>query len=113
MYRTPSVVQKPATYHTVVDGRSVTAATNMDAIATTITSSQVSSVVNNNQVDLTSAASLNNLVNTIRSVADTVAPGGSSSSTVDLGSVSSLKTVVVNGDFTMNGGASGAGDGSW
>jgi hypothetical protein len=92
-----------------VSGTSVTGSTNIDAIASTITAGQISSVLSSTGVDLTSAASLNNMVSSIRSVADTVVAGGGNTDSVNLGDINHLKTVVVDGDFTMNGGSSGAG----
>jgi Tfp pilus assembly protein PilX len=98
---------KPGTYHSVVSGAGVTGSTNINAIASTITAGQISSVLSSTGVDLTSAASLNNMVSSIRSVADTVVAGNGDSGSVNMGDVNHLKTVVVDGDFAMHG--SGAG----
>ncbi len=95
---------KPKTYHTKVNGQQVDASTNMADIAKTLTQ------LTSNGYNLNDAASLNSLVQELHDLPQTtVAPGGSNSSSVDLGSVSNLKIVVVDGDFTMNGSASGAG----
>src|SRR5919109_4028244 len=94
---------KPETYQTTVDGVTVNARTNMDAIATTLTGAQL----NNNGYTLDDAASLNSLVQDIRNFPQaTIVPGGSNDSNVNLGTVSDLKVVVVDGDFTMRGSAS-------
>ena len=93
---------KPKTYHTTMNGKSVDASTNMNDIAKSVTPAQM----NNNGINLNDPASLNGLVNSIAALPQaTVVPGGSNS--VDLGSASNLKVVVVDGDFAMTG--SGAG----
>jgi Tfp pilus assembly protein PilX len=93
---------KPKTYHTTVNGKSVDASTNMNDIAKSLTPAQM----NNNGINLNDPASLNGLVDSVAALPQaTVVPGGSTN--VDLGSVSNLKVVVVDGDFTMTG--SGAG----
>jgi hypothetical protein len=97
---------QPETYHTTVNGVSVDATTNMNDIANTLTTAQM----NNNGYNLNDATSLNGLVQSIQDLPHaTVVPGGSNESNVNLGNVSDLKVVVVDGDFTMNGDASGAG----
>ena len=97
---------KPATYHTKDDGQQVDASTNMNDIAKTLTAAQLTS----NGYNLNDAGSLNGLVQELHDLPQTtVVPGGSDSSSVNLGSVSNLKIVAVDGDFTMNPGASGAG----
>jgi hypothetical protein len=93
---------KPKTYHTKVNGKSVDASSNMNDIAKSLTPAQM----NSNGINLNDPTSLNGLVNSIAALPQaTVEPGGSNN--VDLGSVSNLKVVVVDGDFTMTG--SGAG----
>jgi hypothetical protein len=93
---------KPKTYHTNVNGKSVDASTNMNDIAKSLTPAQM----NNNGINLNDPASLNGLVDSIAALPQAnVVPGGSSN--VDLGDVSHLKVVVVDGDFAMTG--SGAG----
>jgi hypothetical protein len=78
----------------------------MDAIATTLTGAQL----NNNGYNLNDATSLNSLVQYIQGLPQTtVVAGGSNETNVNLGTVSDLKVVVVDGDFTMRGSASGAG----
>jgi Tfp pilus assembly protein PilX len=97
---------KPKTYHTKVNGQQVDASTNMDDIVKTLTQAQI----NSNGYDLNDAASLNSLVQTIHDLPQTtVLPGGSSDANVNLGDVSHLKVVVVDGDFSLSQGASGAG----
>jgi len=97
---------KPGTYHTKVNGHQVDATTNMSDIAKTLTAAQLTS----NGYNLNDAGSLNGLVQELHDLPQTtVAPAGSNSSSVNLGDISNLKIVVVDGDFTMNGGASGAG----
>ena len=97
---------KPKTYHTKVNGQQVDASANINDIAKTLTQAQLTS----NGYNLNSAASLNGLVQELHDLPQTtVVAGGSDSSSVNLGSVSSLKIVAVDGDFTMNAGASGAG----
>lgn len=99
---------KPATYHTKVNGVSVDATTNINDIAKSITAGQMSSA----GYDLSSATSLNSLVGAIQALpqATTVA-GGSSSSGIagGIGTAASQKIVVVDGDLTLSGGASGFG----
>jgi len=97
---------QPTTYHTKVNGVSVNASNNMNAIAQALTPAQMV----NNGITLNDATSLNNMVQTIHDLGQTtVVPGGSDNSNVNLGDVNNLKIVVVDGDFTMNGNASGAG----
>lgn len=97
---------KPKTYHTKVNGQQVDASTNMDDIVKTLTQAQI----NSNGYDLNDAASLNSLVQAIHDLPQTtVVPGGSSDANVNLGDVSHLKVVVVDGDFSLSQGASGAG----
>jgi Tfp pilus assembly protein PilX len=100
---------KPATYHTKVDGQSVTAETHVDDIAKAITSAELDSIESSSGIDLRSAADLNDMVSSIRAVADTALAGDGNSNSVNLGSVNNLQTVVIDGDFTMNEGSSGAG----
>jgi hypothetical protein len=92
---------KPATYHTNVNAHQVSASTNMSDIAKSLTAGQMSS----NGYNLNNAASLNGLVQTLHDLPQTavVAANGSA----DLGDISHLKIVVVDGDFSMHG--SGAG----
>lgn len=91
---------KPATYHTKVDGKSVDASSNPDAIVKAITEAQMTS----NGIDLSSATSLNSLVSTISALpqATNFSGNGHNSSNVSLGTVASPKIVVVDGDFTVN-----------
>jgi hypothetical protein len=109
---------KPKTYHTKLpNGTHVDASTptGMNEIAKLVTSTQIDSVKQNYGVDLQNAASLNSLINSIGNYVaakpgiGSVVPGGSSSGSVNLGNINDLKAVVVNGDFTMHGNASGAG----
>ena len=97
---------KPKTYHTVVNGQQVDASNHIDDIAKALTEAQM----NSNGYNLNDAGSLNSLVQSIHDLPQTtVVPGGSTDADVNLGSVSNLKLVVVDGDFTINGNASGAG----
>jgi hypothetical protein len=94
---------KPATYWTKdAMGVPVTAATHPNAIAGAIPTSTISSIQQTYGVNITSASDLNGLVSTLARQAHTVAAGGSSSGTVNVGSVASPQVVVVNGDFSLN-----------
>ena len=99
---------KPKTYHTNVNGKSVDASTNMNDIAKSMTTAQMTSAGYN----LNDAASLNSLVNAIQGSAGavTVADGMSSSSVPGgMGTAASPKIVVADGDFSLSGGQSGFG----
>ncbi len=99
---------KPKTYHTKVNGVSVDASTNMNDVAKAMTAGQMTSAGYN----LNDAASLNSLVNAIQALpqAVTVADGASSDAVPGgIGTASSQKVIVANGDFTLSGGASGFG----
>lgn len=99
---------KPHTYHTLDNyGLSVTAESHPDMISQAIPAGTLLLIKNNYGVDLLDPDDLNRLVKSIQKVATTVAPGGSSATSVDIGSPGDPKAVVVTGDFTMNG--SGAG----
>lgn len=107
---------KPKTYWTdLPNGTPVNASNHMGNIAETVTQGEINNMNNNYGVDMTSAASLNNMVNSIENFLSqypsrgTIAPGGSDTSTVDLGNASNLKLVVVDGDFTAKANSSGAG----
>ncbi len=107
---------KPKTYWTnLPNGTAVNASDHMGNIATTVTQAQIDNMKNNYSVDVTSASSLNNMVNSIREFVENypskgiIAPGGSDTSTVNLGDTRNLKLVVVDGDFTAKPNSSGAG----
>ncbi len=94
---------KPATYHSKdSDGNSVTAATDPDAISTTISGSTLASIHSNYGINLIDATSLNNFVKEVKNLADTVAPDGSDSSSVYVGAPGDTRIVVVTGDFNLN-----------
>jgi hypothetical protein len=86
----------------------VTAATNPNDIAKTMTAGQMTSAGYN----LNDATSLNSLVNSIQSLPDAVTvPNGSSSSSVPggIGTAGSQKIIVADGDFSLGGGSNGFG----
>ena len=97
---------KPKTYHTKVGGQQVDGSTNIADIVTTLSEAQA----NSNGYNLNDASSLNSLVQALHDLPQaTVLPDGSTNSGVDLGDIAHLKIVVVDGDFTVSGNASGAG----
>lgn len=99
---------KPNTYHTLDPyGFDVTAGTNPDLISTSISSGTLLLIKYNYGIDLLDPDDLNGLVSRLKKVATTVASGGSSATTVDVGSAGVPKVVVVTGDFTLNGNGAG------
>ena len=68
----------------------------------------MTTILSNYGVDMMNADDLNEMVKTVAKAADTVAPGGTSASSVYVGAPGDTQVVVVNGDFSLN--ASGAGD---
>jgi Tfp pilus assembly protein PilX len=91
---------KPKTYHTKVNGVSVDASTNMDDVAKSMTTAQMTSAGYN----LNDAASLNALVNAIQASAGAVTvPSGQTSVSGGLGTAGHPRIIVANGDFTMGG----------
>ncbi|HEX9880451.1 MAG TPA: pilus assembly PilX N-terminal domain-containing protein [Candidatus Binatia bacterium] len=94
---------KPDTYFARNStGGQVTASTDPDAISTTISGSTLSDIQANYGVNLLSAQDLNQVVKGIEKAADTVAPGGTSSSAVYVGAPGDTQVVMVKGDFALN-----------
>jgi len=99
---------KPATYHTLDEwGFDVNAITHPNLISTSIPTSTFIYIKNNYGIDLLDHHDLNNLVASLQKVATTIAPGGSSAATVNVGSPGEPKVVVVTGDFNLNGDGAG------
>jgi hypothetical protein len=99
---------KPATYWTEDNvGNPVNAATTPNAISGAITPSTINSIQQTYGIDIMSASDLNALVATLGTQAHTVAAAGSSSGTVNVGTVANPQVVVVNGDFSLNGDGAG------
>ncbi len=99
---------KPATYHTLDEwGFNVDATSHPNLISTSIPSSTLLFIKNNYGIDLLDAKDLNDLMKSLKDVASTVAPGGSSAASVDLGTTADPKVVVVTGNFALNGNGSG------
>jgi Tfp pilus assembly protein PilX len=99
---------KPATYHTKdAGGNAVTALADPDSIATTIPASTLTFIKTAYGVDLLEADDLTDLVTAVKKLADTVAPGGTNASIVNVGTPSDTKVVVVTGDFHLNGNGAG------
>ena len=71
----------------------MTATTDPDLISTTIPASTMANLNLND---------LNEMVRMIESAADTVAPGGSDSGSVNVGAPGDSQVVVVDGDFNLN-----------
>ena len=97
---------QPNTYHAWDEsGNDVTAddPSNMDYIASIIDPTSVINVIMTNYgIDLLDADDLNEVVKTIEKAADTVAPGGTSASSVYVGAPGDTQVVVVKGDFHLN-----------
>jgi Tfp pilus assembly protein PilX len=94
---------KPGTYHSKdSDGNDVTALTDPDAISTTISGSTLASIYSNYGTNLLDAHDLNDLVKDVKSLADTVAPGGTAATDVYVGTPGDTRVVVVEGDFHLN-----------
>ncbi|MBI4525484.1 MAG: pilus assembly PilX N-terminal domain-containing protein [Deltaproteobacteria bacterium] len=107
---------KPKTYHTKLpSGQPVDATTHMNEVAKTITPGQINSVMANYGTNLVDAGSLNALIQSVKDfilgnpTKGFIAPGGSTSQTVDLGNNSNLRLVLVEGDFEAKPATSGAG----
>lgn len=99
---------KPNTYYAKdASGSTVTAATQPDLISNSIPSSTLVSIHTAYGINLLSVTDLNGLVDSLKKVADTVAPGGSSASSVNVGTPSDPKVVVATGNFTLNGAGAG------
>ncbi len=95
---------KPETYFARnTTGGLVDAVTDPDKISTTIDSTGMDTFIFNNYgVDIYSADHLNEMVKTVGKAADTVAPGGTSASSVYVGTSGDTQVVVVKGDFELN-----------
>jgi len=99
---------KPNTYHTKDEfGNDVTAFIDPDAITEVIPASMLMYIKTTYGIDLLDAADLNGLVTKLQKIADTVAPGGSNTTSVDVGAPGDTKVVVVTGDFSLNGNGAG------
>ncbi len=94
---------KPATYHTKDSGGNpVTAETHPDDITKTIPASIVAYIASNYGTNLLDAKDLNDFVEDVKQLADTVAPGGTSATSVYVGAPGDTRVVVVDGDFNLN-----------
>ncbi|NIO09621.1 MAG: hypothetical protein GTO40_17105 [Deltaproteobacteria bacterium] len=94
---------KPDTYSTEDEtGVQVTASTRPDLISQIIPGSTYAYFMNTWGVNLLDADSVNEYVDDIRAVANTVAAGGTDAATVNVGTVADPQVVVVNGDFHLN-----------
>ena len=94
---------QPATYHTKDSGGNpVTAVTHPDDIAKAIPASTVASIDSNYGTNLLDAHDLNDFVTDVKHLADTVAPGGTSATSVYVGAPGDTRVVVVDGDFNLN-----------
>ena len=94
---------KPATYKARnTTGGLVDAATEPDSISNVITNTTTTFIINNYGVDIMNADDLNEMVKTVEKAADTVAPGGTSASSVYVGATGDTQVVVVKGDFELN-----------
>ncbi len=99
---------KPARYFARnTTGGQVDAETDPDYISTTIDNSTLTIILTNYGVDIMNADDLNAMVKAMEKAADTVAPGGTSASSVYVGAPGDTQVVVVKGDFNLN--ADGAG----
>jgi hypothetical protein len=91
---------QPGTYHTNVNGVSVDASTNINDIAKSMTTAQMTSAGYN----LNDAASLNALVSAIQASAGAVTvPSSQTSVSGGLGTAGAPRIIVAEGDFTMGG----------
>ncbi len=94
---------KPARYFARnTTGGQVDAVTDPSLISTTITNSTMTLILTNYGVDITNADDLNAMVKAVEKAADTVAPGGTSASSVYVGAPGDTQVVVVKGDFNLN-----------
>jgi len=93
---------KPDTYHARNStGGAVTATTDPNLIATIIPSSVMTFIMINYGVDLLNANDLNEMVKSVEKAADTVAAGGTTSTSVYVGAPGDTKVVVAKGDFWL------------
>jgi len=94
---------KPARYFARnTTGGQVDAVTDPSLISTTITNSTMTLILTNYGVDIMNADDLNAMVKAVEKAADTVAPGGTSASSVYVGAPGDTQVVVVKGDFSLN-----------
>ncbi len=100
---------KPARYFARNDtGGLVDAVTDPSLISTTIDDTTIDSsptltfILTKYGVDIENADDLNAMVKTVEKAADTVAPGGTSASSVYVGAPGDTQVVVVKGDFNLN-----------
>ena len=99
---------KPDTYYTKDElGLDVTASSRPDLISAEIPAGTLLVIKNTYGIDLLDPGDLNGLVTMLTGFASTVAPGGSSAGTVNVGSPGDPKVVVVNGNFDLNGNGAG------
>ena len=82
-------------------GNPVNLNSSPDEVVIDISQSEIDDIDSNYDINLLDPADLDDLVETIKGQADTVAPDGSTDATVDLGSTDDPKVVVVTGDFEM------------
>ena len=93
---------KPDTYFARdLVGAQVTASTDPDLISTIIPASTLTIILNNYGIDLLDYNDLNELVKTVENAADYIAGGGTTSTTVYVGTPGDTQVVVVNGDFWL------------
>ncbi len=94
---------KPTTYLTQDEsGNVVQATTHPDYISREIEPEELSDMSTTSGIDLLDPGALNQLVTTLQTWAHTVAPNGSSASTVNVGTSENPQVVVVTGDFDLN-----------
>jgi len=94
---------KPDTYHTKDEnGLDVTASTHPDAIASVISEDTVADINSTYGINLLDAHDLNDLVADIKKLADSVIPGGTNATSVNVGAPGDTRVVVVTGDFDLN-----------
>lgn len=101
---------QPETYYTKnAAGVTVTAATNPHDISGSIPGSQLTDINQNYGINLLDPVSLTGLVTSLQAQADTVAAGGASCGSVDVGTAANPQVVVVTGNFDLSSGCQGAG----
>ncbi len=94
---------KPARYFARdTTGGQVDAETDPNYISTTIANSTMTAILSNYGMDLMNADDLNEMVKSVEKAAGTVAPGGTSASSVYVGAPGDTQVVVVKGDFNLN-----------
>ncbi len=94
---------KPETYHTKDSGGNpVTAVTHPGDITKKIPDSTVAYIASNYGIDLLDAHDLNDLVADLKKLADSVIPGGTNATSVNVGAPGDTRVVMVTGDFDLN-----------